>query len=140
MPYAHKYYINILFFVIASVSPMNNYLSNIVTGNANFNMNQTSLQLLGFTQPQSALPIIHNAQNNAKGFTSRILWYFPTPIYSRLGDLELSAEERQTIQEGEETLGNNFNIHNYTTCMYIFLANLQITFSSSKIHHSHFVN
>ena len=77
-------------------------------------MNQTSLQLLGFTQPQSALPIIDNAQNNAKGFTSRILWYFPTPIYSRLADLELSPEERERIEEGECTLGEHSNIfHNF---------------------------
>jgi hypothetical protein len=75
-----------------------------VTGNANFNMSQTSLTLLGFTQPQSALPIIHNPQNNAKGFTSRILWYFPKPIYSRLKDLELTTEEMQIAKEGEEML------------------------------------
>ena len=65
-----------------------------VTGNANFHMTQTSLTLLGFTQPTSALPIISNAQNNSKGFTSRILWYFPEPIYSRLKDLKLTPEER----------------------------------------------
>lgn len=73
-------------------------------------MNQTSLQLLGFTQPQSALPIIDNAQNNAKGFTSRILWYFPTPIYSCLADLELSPEERQIIEDGERILGKHSKI------------------------------
>lgn len=81
-----------------------------VTGNANFCMNQTSLQLLGFTQPQSALPIINNAQNNAKGFTSRILWYFSTPIYSRLADLELSPMESQTIENGEDILGKCFKL------------------------------
>ena len=73
-------------------------------------MNQTSLQLLGFTQPQSALPIINDCQNNAKGFTSRILWYFPTPIYSRLADLELTPMERQTIENGEDILGNYFKL------------------------------
>ena len=45
-----------------------------------------------------------------EGFTSRILWYFPTPIYSRLADLELSPEEREIIEEGERTLGEHLNI------------------------------
>lgn len=67
-------------------------------------MSPTTFTLLGFTQPQSALPVIHNAQNNAKGFTLRMLWYFPTPIYSRLADLELSAEERETIHAAQKTL------------------------------------
>jgi hypothetical protein len=77
-----------------------------VTENANFNITQTSLTLLGFTQPQSALPIIHNPQNNAKGFTSRILWYFPEPIYSRLRDLELTDEERLIAEQAQQSLGN----------------------------------
>ena len=72
-------------------------------------MNQTSLQLLGFMQPQSALPIIDNAQNNAKGLTSRILWYCLTPIYSRFTDLELSPEKREII-EGEHILGKHSNL------------------------------
>ena len=69
-------------------------------------MNQTSLTLLGFTQPHSAVPIIHNAQNNSKGFTSCILWYFPEPIYSRLRDLELTQEERLIAEEAQHILGN----------------------------------
>ena len=76
-----------------------------VTGNANFHMTQTSLTLLGFTQPTSALPIISNAQNNSKGFTSRILWYFPEPIYSRLKDLKLTPEERHIADSAENVLG-----------------------------------
>ena len=38
----------------------------------NFNMAQTSFTLLGFTQPQTAMPIIEDTQNNAKGFTLKI--------------------------------------------------------------------
>ena len=87
----------------------NSLISFSVTGNANFNMSQTSLTLLGFTQPQSAMPIIHNPQNNAKGFISRILWYFPKPIYSRLKDPELTMEERQMAKEGEEMRFKNID-------------------------------
>ena len=50
------------------------WYSTLVTGNANYRMTQTSFTLMGFTQPQTALHIIEDAQNNAKGFTSRLLW------------------------------------------------------------------
>ena len=69
-------------------------------------MNQTTFTLLGFTQPQTALPIIRNAENNAKGFTSRILWYFPTPIFRRFAESELTEEEKELCEEWEEHLGN----------------------------------
>ena len=71
-------------------------------------MTQTTFTLLGFTQPETALPIIHNAENNAKGFTSRILWYFPTPIFSRFAELELTEEEKEITHAGEENLGKPF--------------------------------
>ena len=66
-------------------------------------MNQTTLTLLGFTQPQTALPIIRKAENNAKGFTSQILWYFPTPIFRRFAESEFTEEEKELW---EEHLGN----------------------------------
>ena len=69
-------------------------------------MMQTSLTLRGCTQLQSAPLIIHNAQNNSKGFTLRILWYFPGPIYGRLRDLELMEEERFLAEKASKTLGN----------------------------------
>ncbi|KXJ21109.1 hypothetical protein AC249_AIPGENE27735 [Exaiptasia diaphana] len=68
-----------------------------LTGNANFNMNRTSLALLGFTQPHTALPIIQDISNNVKGFTSRILWFFPKPIYTKYEDSKLKKEEIQEI-------------------------------------------
>ncbi len=76
----------------------------IVTGNANFDMNQTSFTLLGFTQPHSALPILQDVESNAKGFTSRILWYFPRPIYSKFADLQLTEEDEQILKETEDVL------------------------------------
>lgn len=74
-------------------------------------MSQTSFTLLGFTQPQTALPIIHNAGNNAKGFTSRILWYFPNPIFRRLAESELTEEEKDACEQWEQNLGNCIFLH-----------------------------
>ena len=76
-----------------------------VTGNANFRMNQTSFTMLGFTQPQTAMPIIEDTQNNAKGFTSRILWFFAQPVFCRMQDTRLTAEETTTLQTFREELG-----------------------------------
>ena len=77
----------------------------LVTGNANYRMTQTSFTMVGFTQPQAALPIIEDAQNNAKGFTSRILWFFPEPIFSRLKESMLSEEEVQQVRDCKQQLG-----------------------------------
>jgi hypothetical protein len=66
-------------------------------------MNQTSFTLLGFTQLQTALPIIEDQQNNAKGFTSRLLWYFPEPVFCKIRDTILNSEEA--------ALANSFKTH-----------------------------
>lgn len=76
-----------------------------VTGNANFRMTQTSFTMFGFTQPQTALPIIEDVQNNAKGFTSRILWFFPEPVYCKMQDTRLTAEENSTVETFQNELG-----------------------------------
>ena len=68
-------------------------------------MNQTSFTMLGFTQPQTAMPIIEDTQNNAKGFTSRILWFFAQPVFCRMQDTRLTAEETTTLQTFREELG-----------------------------------
>ena len=67
-------------------------------------MNQTSFTLFGFTQPQTALPIIEDAQNNAKGFTSRILWYFPEPVFCKMSETRLDATEKEKVQRFTEEL------------------------------------
>ena len=69
-------------------------------------MTQTTFTLVGFTQPQAVLPIINNAENNAKGFTSRILWYFTTPIFRRLAESELTEEEKEACEQYEDSLSN----------------------------------
>jgi len=81
-----------------------------VTGNANFEMNQTSFTLVGFTRPQEALPIIEDLQNNANGFTSRLLWWFPTPVFCKLRDSMLQKTETEKVRTFSQQLGNfNFN-------------------------------
>ena len=73
-----------------------------VCGNANFRMTQTTFTMVGFTQPQAALPIIEDIQNNAKGFTSCILWIFPEPVFCRMKDSQLTAGESERIKEFQE--------------------------------------
>ena len=65
-------------------------------------MSQTTFTLLGFTQPQEALPIIYNSKNNAKGFKSRILWYFPKPIFRCLADSELTENLEEESRFGKK--------------------------------------
>ena len=78
-----------------------------VTGNANFKMTQTSFTLVGFTQPQSALPIIEDLQNNAKGFTSRLLWWFPKPVFCKMRDTMLDEMDSEEVRIFMPHLGNN---------------------------------
>ena len=81
------------------------WYSNLVTGNANYRMTQTSFTLMGFTQPQTALTIIEDAQNNEKGFTSRLLWFFPKPVFCCLKDTELTPEESAQVRKFKDQLG-----------------------------------
>jgi len=64
-----------------------------VTGNANYRMTQTSFTFLGLTQPQTALPNVQDDQNNAKGFMSGFLCFFPQPLLWKLGNTELTPEQ-----------------------------------------------
>ena len=68
-------------------------------------MQQNSFTLLGFTQPHTAMLIIENIENNAKGFTSRLLWYFPNPVFCQYRQTILDSDERDEIEKFEENLG-----------------------------------
>lgn len=68
-------------------------------------MANTTFTLLGFTQPQSAMPIIEDTQNNANGFTSRLLWYFPTPVFCKMQDTVLTEEEKLKVIRFKGKLG-----------------------------------
>ena len=69
-------------------------------------MERTSFSLLGFTQPFAALPVIQDQSNNAKGFTSRILWFFPQPVFARFEETLLTEEETAFVHKAKENLGN----------------------------------
>lgn len=97
------------FFLVLHVHIVNFCFFSTVTGNTNFKMNQTSFTLVGFTRPQAALPII-DLQKNAKGFTSRLLWWFPTPVFCILRDTMLQETETEKVKTFSQQLGNfNFN-------------------------------
>ena len=63
---------------------------------------------MGFTQPYTAFPVIEDASNNAKGFTSRILWYFPKPVFATLRESILTESECETVTAFKDTLGKSF--------------------------------
>ena len=78
----------------------------LVTGNANFRMAQTTFTLVGFTQPHTALPIIQDAQNNnAKGITSRLLWFFPKPVFCKISETMLSEDKANELHTFKRQLG-----------------------------------
>lgn len=68
-------------------------------------MTQTSFTLVGFTQPQSAHPIIEDLQNNAKGFTSRLIWWFPKPVFCKMRETMLEDTVREEVRTFIEQLG-----------------------------------
>ena len=68
-------------------------------------MTQTSFPIFGLTQPQTVLLIIEDVQNNAKGFTSRILWFFPEPVFCKMQDTCLTAGENSTVEMFQNELG-----------------------------------
>ena len=68
-------------------------------------MTQTSFTIFGFTQPQTVVPIIEDVQNNAKGFTSRTLWFFPEPVFCKMQDMRLTADENSKVEMFQNELG-----------------------------------
>ena len=59
-------------------------LSMIVTGDANFSMDSTSLTIGGFSQPAIARSLIEQSGSSEIGLAQRILWIFPKPQSSPL--------------------------------------------------------
>ncbi len=51
------------------------------------------------------MPIIEDIQNNAKGFTSRLLWYFPKPVFCKFKQTILEGDESEEIEKFEKNLG-----------------------------------
>ena len=64
---------------------------------------------MGSTQPYTAFPVIEDAPNNAKGFTSRILWYFPKPVFAALRESILAEDECDIVTSLKEKLGKSLH-------------------------------
>jgi len=78
-----------------------------LTGNANFDIKNTSFSILGFTQPATAFPIIKDTLGNQNGFTNRFIWFFPKPIYSKFEDLTLSPEEAVKFTNHKKSIASS---------------------------------
>jgi len=59
-----------------------------VNGDANFDMDSTSLTLAGFTQPAVARNLIESHSNYEKGLPQRFMWMFPKTTYAYLETLQ----------------------------------------------------
>ena len=57
----------------------NNFSVQIVSGEANFEMDTTGLTVGGFTQPIRARNMLENPVNVEKGLPQRFLWFVPQP-------------------------------------------------------------
>ena len=62
--------------------------NSVVTGDANFSMESTSLTVGGFSQPSVARVLIKQPGSAEIGLAQRILWLFPQPTYSRFDTLK----------------------------------------------------
>ena len=70
-----------------------NYNAILVTGEANFSMDVTSLTVGGFNQPAVARTLIGLPGNAEKGLSQRFLWLYPKPIYGKFETLEPVRED-----------------------------------------------
>ena len=65
----------------------------VVTGEANFSMEATSLTVGGFNQPAVARSLIEMPGNYEKGLSQWFLWLFPKPVYAEFSTLEPTNKE-----------------------------------------------
>ena len=71
---------------------------------------------MGFTQPFTPFPVIEDASNNAKGFTLRILWCFPKPVFATLRESILTENECETVTSFKEKLGRSMLVFSVSKC------------------------
>ena len=88
----------------------------VVSGDANFSMDITSLTIGGFTQPTVARNLIELQASAEKGLSPRFLWIFPKPTYAQFETLE-KVDESFTHSLGKVKL----NIHSCIQCTCISL-------------------
>ena len=60
----------------------------LVTGDANFTMERTSLTVGGFTQPMVTRQMIVQQGSTEKGLAQHFMWMFPQPLFVRFSNLE----------------------------------------------------
>lgn len=77
----------------------------LVSGEANFSMEKTSLTIGGFNQPYVSRSLIEQPGNVEKGLSQRFLWLFPKPIYTHFENLE------ELDKDFVETLGKYMRKH-----------------------------
>ena len=75
----------------------------IVTGDANFQMDKTALTVGGFTQPTVAKSLWDQQASIEKGLPQRFLWLIPQPSFSSFESLEPIDETFY------DSVGNYFN-------------------------------
>ena len=64
----------------------------LVTGEANFSMERTSLVVGGFTQSMVARSMIEQPGSTEKGLAQRFLWLFLQPVFEEFSKLEPISE------------------------------------------------
>ena len=82
----------------------------LVTGDANFSMENTCLTVGGFSQPSVARSLIEQSTSAEVGLTQRFLWIFPKPTYSRFCTLE-EVNKHFTENIGEAGVNNILCMH-----------------------------
>lgn len=65
----------------------------VVTGEANFTMETTSLTIGGFSQPSRARTLIEQSGSVETGLAQLFMWVFPKPSYAKNEELEAVNED-----------------------------------------------
>ena len=81
----------------------------IVTGEANFSMDRTSLTVGGFNQPAVARCLLEMSGNAEKGLSQRFLWLFPKPVYG----------EFKTLEPSDKQFTDKIGMYILCTCTYL---------------------
>ena len=82
------------------------YVHSLVSGDANFDMDTTSLTVGGFSQPSVARMLIEQSASAEIGLTQRFLWCFPKPSYSKFATLQkVDKDFTDTLGKGLQKCG-----------------------------------
>jgi len=90
----------------------------VVTGEANFTMEMTSLIVGGFSQPAVARTLIEQSGSIETGLAQCFLWVFPKPSYAKFNELE-AVDENFTTLIGECLNKSLVQFNNNRNCIHI---------------------